>query len=123
MIRRILHRISPFLEISLGTVCLLGDLLNSVTLLVELLLNLCLLGCKSSGRSSLAALSLRSAISRGRSLCMQCLFNHTDSFLLVTQSCKSAKSHIVRPVEPSVVLRVLYAFRPKVLSFDILSYP
>ena len=45
--------------------------------------------------------------------------NHADCLLLVAQSSKATKSHIIRPIEPSIVLRMLHAIRPVALTLKV----
>ena len=51
----------------------------------------------------------------------QCLFYHAYRLLLVTQSRKAAKCHIVGPIEATEILRMLHAFGPVRLWFEVLS--
>ena len=56
-----------------------------------------------------------------RRLLVQSFFDHTYSLLLMTYSGKAAESHIVCPVEASVLLRVLHSIGPVSLTLKVFS--
>ena len=56
-----------------------------------------------------------------RRLLVQSFFDHTYSLFLMTNSGKAAESHVVGPIEASVLLRVLHSLGPVSLTLKVLS--
>ena len=51
----------------------------------------------------------------------KCLFDHTYSLLLVAERRETTEGHVIGPVEPSKILRMLHALRPIRLRFEVLG--